>query len=347
MHIFENLKIIDLTRVFSGPFATRHFSDFGADVIKIEPPQGDDTRKFPPIVNGFSGYFELLNRGKKSLVLDLKSEVDLFKFYSLCKDCDVVVENYSPSVKEKLKIDYKVLKKINPKIIYVSINGISKNIDRKYYDVIAQAESGLISLNGIDEDMKISTSIVDAFTGMKTAYAISSALYYREKTSTGLQINVSMRGSAFDLLEQNLIEASITNVNPSKVGNMDNAIAPFGVFKTRDGSIVVACGNDNLFHKLSIFLNVSDDLNNKYFSCNADRLKNIQLLIKTIEDKFSNYSTDDLKKILDDLGVPCGKVMTMLDILNDKENFEEKLLKKINHEKLGNVVEPSGGIFYE
>jgi CoA:oxalate CoA-transferase len=172
MPIFKHITILDLTRVLSGPLATRHFADQGGKVIKIEPVQGDDARNFPPLVGNWSGYFETLNRNKKSLVLDLKSIDGLNKFYKLCETADVIVENYSPNIKSKLQIDYQTIQNLNPQIIYASLNGISKDDPRKYYDIIAQAESGLISLNNGHVNR---TAIVDAFAGMKLAFAISSA----------------------------------------------------------------------------------------------------------------------------------------------------------------------------
>ena len=347
MSVFKGVKIIDLTRVFSGPFATRHFADYGANVIKIEPPNGDDARYFPPLVNGWSGYFEQLNRNKKSLFLDLKSKPDLNRLYRLVKKADVFVENFSPVVKKKLKIDYNTIRKINPKIIYASVNGISESVNRKYYDVIAQAESGLVSLNGEDGDLKISTSVVDAFSGLKLAFAIAAALFYRLKTGNGQKLSVSMKGSAFDLLEQNLVEYSVTKVNPPKVGNMDNAVFPFGIFKTKDGSIALAVGNNDIWVRLSAFLkkeNASFDLSN--YSTNVDRIKNYKLLRDYIESIFSNFESSKLVKILNELGIPVGKVNRMQDVYQDDENYSEKLLRKVNIESVGEVVVSNGGISF-
>ncbi|MFH1564721.1 MAG: CoA transferase [bacterium] len=236
---------------------------------------------------------------------------------------------------------------MNPQIIYASITGISENVDKKYYDVIAQADSGIISINGEDDDMKISTSIVDAFSGMKLAYAISSALYAREKTKSGCKITVSMKGSAFDLLEQNLIAASISKENPQKVGNMDNAIAPFGVFKTKDSAVVIAIGNENQWKVFESFLRK----NNKFFpadiyASNHLRLQNIKKLKIEIENILRKYSCDDAVKILEALRIPCAKVKTMVDVADDQENYEEKLLEKINHPVAGEIVVSSGGIFF-
>jgi len=347
-NIFSGVKILDLTRVFSGPFATRHFSDFGAQVIKIEPPAGDDSRKFPPLVDDWSGYFELLNRNKESIFLNLKVSEDLEIFYSLCKNCDVVVENFSSGVKETLKIDYPTLKLLNERLIYASLSGISETVNRKYYDVIAQAESGLISLNGDVEHMKTATAIVDAFSGMKLAFAISSALYNRATTGTGMCLNVSMKGSAFDLLEQNLIETSITHRNPKKVGNMDSAIAPFGVFKTRDGAIALAVGNNMQWEKFSDFLKKHTNcIDFEQYAENNLRIKNISGLVIDIESVFKDYATDELIKILSALKLPCTRVKSMMDVLQDDENYKENLLEVVEIEGVGKIVVPTGGIFFK
>lgn len=346
MSLFSSIKILDLSRVFSGPFATKHFAEYGATVTKIESPQGDESRQFPPLIQDWSGYFELLNHNKESLTLDLKTEEDLQRFYTLCKDADVIVENFTPQVKQRLKIDYTTIKQINSKIIYASLSGVSELIDRKYYDVIAQAESGFISLNGQDTDMKVAPSVVDAFTGMKLAYAISSALFQRATTGKGVHITVSMKGCAFDLLEQNLIEASICNKNPVKVGNHDSAIAPFGIFKTADGSIALAIGNEALWKKLESFLASNcSNYQSELFKNNQQRLEKTDLLTTCIEEAFSHFTSNELFNILSIKGVPCGQVKTMLDVLADQENYDLGLLQKIDL-PVGQVIVPVGGIFF-
>ena len=208
--IFEGITILDLTKVFSGPIATRYFADWGARVVKIEDPTNPDpARGFPPLKNGASGYFELLNRNKESMLLNLKESEDLDKFYELVKSADVVVENMTPSVKKKLKVDYQTLKEINSTMIYASLAGYDQSSNKKCLDVIAQAESGLMSLSGYGEPVKIGPAVIDAYAGMSLAWAISSALFRREKINEGGQVNVSMVGMAMDLLEQNLVEYSI------------------------------------------------------------------------------------------------------------------------------------------
>ncbi|MDQ7022120.1 MAG: CoA transferase [Candidatus Gracilibacteria bacterium] len=154
-NLFSGIKILDCSRVFSGPFSTRYFADYGAEVIKVETEESyDESRDFGPLKNGKSGYFEILNRGKKSINLNLKNEKDLDIFYKLIKEVDIFVENFSPDTKNRLKINYDILSKINPKLIYGSINGYGENLNKRAYDVIVQAECGLASLNGESKPMK-------------------------------------------------------------------------------------------------------------------------------------------------------------------------------------------------
>jgi CoA:oxalate CoA-transferase len=347
MTIFAGVKILDLTRVFSGPFATRHFAELGAEVIKVEPLHGDDSRNFPPKIGDWSGYFEILNHNKQSMVLDLRKDEDLHQLYDLCASCDVLVENFSANVTRKLRIDYETVRALHPQLIYASICGVHTSVERKYYDLIAQAESGIMSLNGTDTDMKNATSIVDAFTGMKMAYAISTALFNRLNTQVGCHVIVSMKGAAFDLLEQNLITSSVTAKNPEKTGNMDNAIAPFGVFKTKDANIVLAIGNNTLWHIFEEFIQAhAVSFPSHLFTSNIQRLQHLEELTVCIEGVFTQYIATQIVEKLSQLGIPCAKVNTMLDVLADKENYEQNLLQVIQHSQVGNIVVPTGGIFF-
>lgn len=346
MNIFSGLKVIDVTKVFSGPFATRMLADYGAEVIKIESEDNhDDSRDYPPIKNGWSGYYEILNRNKKNLALNLKNPLDLEKLYVLCQTADVFVENLTPSTKYKLKIDYEILKKINPKLIYASLSGLGQNNDRKYYDVIAQAESGLMSLTGTpDLPMKIGPSVVDAFSGMTLAFAISGALLHREKTGEGQYIDVSMLGCAMNLLESNLIEYSVTKQNPLRTENKDGLIAPFGAYKASDGFIVIAAGNNTLWEKLLSFLKDHAQINESLFISNSLRLMNNETLTSTLENVFSSYSVTALEKILTDLGIPCSKVNDMSDVYLNEDNYTNGFLIKFQHSLLGDIVVPGKSI---
>jgi CoA:oxalate CoA-transferase len=340
MQIYNKLSILDLTRIFSGPIATRHFADLGANVIKIEPIHGDDTRNFPPIVGDWSGYFEILNRNKSSLLLNLKTKEGLDKFYELCKTADIIVENFSPSVKAKLKIDYSTIKKLNPKIIYASLSGISKDNPRKYYDIVAQAESGLISLNNGYVNR---TAIVDAFAGMKLAFGISSALFYREKSGIGLEVNISMLGCAMDLLEQNLVESGLTNQNPNT--EFDTAICPFGVFKTLTQDIAIGIGNESIWKNFSaLVLELDSKFDFRKYNSNKIRLQNSALITQEIQKNFLYKTAQELQNLFEQNGIPSGIVSTMQDILNNKSSYDNNLIQKVYIPNVGEVVVPVGGI---
>ena len=347
--LFQNIKILDLTRVLSGPLATRHLAVQGAMVIKIEPPTGDDTRYFPPLMGDWSGYFEVLNHNKQSIVLDLKLVQDLERFYELCKSADVIVENYSPSVKNKLKINYEIVSKLNPKIIYASICGTTQESDRKYYDIIAQAESGLIDLNKTNN----TTAIVDSFVATKLAFAIAGALYSRERTNQGQNISVSMLGCAFDLLEQNLIESSVIRQQAKvavakNIYQQDSAICPFGVFYTLTSDIAIATGNEKVWN---IFCQFLAEKNSKFdfksYISNQKRLDNKQLIYENIQKVLDNHTAESLHNQLQKLGIPSGIVSSMQDINDNQSYFEHGLLQKVDIPKIGKITVPTGGIYFE
>src|SRR5438034_1235347 len=304
-NIFSGVRIIDITKVFSGPFATRMLADYGAEVIKIESEANyDDSRNYPPYKDNWSGYYEILNRNKYGISLSLKYDDDLKKLYRLIKEADVFVENLTPSTKYKLKVDYAVLKAINPKIIYASLSGIGQDSNKRYYDVIAQAQSGLMSLSGYQSGpMKIGPSVVDAFSGMTLAFGIASALFYREKTGKGQYLDVSMLSSAMYLLESNLIEYSIVKKNPIRAGNHDNAISPFGAYKAKDAFIVIAAGNENIWKVFADFLKKHISFDETLFSSNLLRLKNNNVLTEIIEKVLAKYNVSEIEKIFSETNI--------------------------------------------
>jgi crotonobetainyl-CoA:carnitine CoA-transferase CaiB-like acyl-CoA transferase len=345
-NIFSGIKVIDVTKVFSGPFATRMLADYGAEVIKIESEKNfDDSRSYPPLRNGWSGYYEILNRNKKGISLNLKDPDDLQTLYGLAADADIFVENLTPSTKFKLKIDYDTLKKINPKIIYASLSGLGQDTDKRYYDVIAQAQSGLMALSGYpNEPMKIGPSVIDAFSGMTLAFGIASALFHRERSGTGQYLDISMLACAMNLLEGNLIEYSVTKKNPVRAGRQDTAIAPFGVFRAKDGFIVIAAGNDTIWTLIKDFLNEYTHVDDELYATNELRLKNLQHLTGLIESVFSQYPVTDLERKLVGRKIPCTRVYEMSDVYADEHNYTSGSLLHFNHDKLGECVVPGKSI---
>lgn len=345
--IFKGIRILDITKVFSGPFATRCFADYGAEVIKIEDiHHPDDSRSFPPLKNGWSGYFELLNRNKKGITLNLKDKKDHDIFLSLCKQTDCIVENLTPDTKYKLRIDYETVKKENATIIYASLSGEGQQSQKKYYDVIAQAESGLMSLTGFENTpMKIGPAVVDAFSGMTLAFALSSALFYRERTGNGQFLDVSMLGSCMNLLESNLTQYSITKQNPVRTGNCDNLIAPFGIYKAKDGSVVIAIGNDSLWKTFEEFLEERHvSYGRSLFVTNELRIRNQKRLTDVIEKALQKVTVKNVLTSLSKINIPSAQVRTMKDVFEDKMLYTNNVLSKVNHPLLGTISVPGKSI---
>lgn len=344
--IFTGIRVLDLTKVFSAPFATRLLADYGAEVIKIENIlHPDDSRSFPPLKNGWSGYFEILNRNKKCLDMNLKDKTGLADFYNLCKSADVIVENLSPPSKYKLKINYEIIKKLNPKIIYASLSGKGQDSDEKYYDIIAQAESGMMSLTGTqDMPIKVGPAIIDAFSGVTLAFGIASALFYRQKSGKGQYLDVSMLSCSMNLLEHNLIGYSLHKKNPVRLGNRDNAIAPFGVYKTKDAFMAIAAGNNKIWHLLENFLSQKKSFDTRDFKTNETRLKNQNKLTKIIEEVFAQFGGKALQKKLSERGIPCSLIHEISDVYSNNHLYKSGALKRIHHPRLGKCVVPGQSI---
>lgn len=347
--IFHGLRIIDLTHAFSGPFAARMFADYGAEVLKIEhADHPDDARSYPPLAGTWSGYYELLNRNKRGLSLDLKNADHRHHFYELCRTTDVVIENFAPAVKRRLSVDYETLSAIQPRLIYASLSGVGQDSDRKYYDVLAQAESGLLSLTGLpDMPVKIAPSVVDAFSGLMLAFGVAAALLNRERQGIGTALDVSMLGAALHLLESNLVAASVSGTNPERTGNQDTLIAPFGVYRTQDGLIALATGNDAQWGRLCAFLYPLTPFDPALYDTNPLRLQHQPQLTAVIEAAFQNFTKQALFALLTERDIPCAPVNTMLDVLTMKSRFERGELFYTTHPEAGGYVQPGYPIHFQ
>lgn len=342
--MFSGLKILDLTNVFAWPFASRFFGDYWADVIKIESLSWDPSRWYSPIKWNKSGYFELLNRNKKWITLDLKTSEWRNEFYKMVVSADIVIENFSPWVTKRLQIDYKTIKEYKKDIIYASLSGYWKDNPKKSYDAIIQAESWFMSLSWEDSDVKNATSIIDAFSWNSCSLAISSALYYREKTWKWQWIDVSMLWSAFHLMESEITRTSMSWLNPKKVWNHDSMIFPFWMFRTNTSPIMLCIGSDILWDNFCKIINYQDW---KLYPSNVLRLENKELLINQIEDLFWKYSSKTLISMLDKANIPSSSVRTVTDVLNTKKNYDEKFLLKVQDTDLWSITVPFEYIKFE
>lgn len=344
------LKVLDLTRVYSGPYCTMMLGDLGAEVIKVEKKgSGDDTHDFMPVKKTDkgteSGYYAYLNRNKKSITLDLKEEKAVRIVKELAKWADIFVENFSPGVVDRLGLGYEDIKKENPQIIYGSISGFGQTGPYKSkpaYDVVTQAMGGFMALTGEKDGKpyKLGPSIVDASAGIHMAFAIMSAVYYRHMTGKGQYIDVAMMDTAFSTLENFVVTKTLTGVAPTRNGNANLGSAPFNTYRTKDGYVTIACANDNLFKKLTNVMGRNDLLDEPKYKSNSMRKINEEDLNITVEEWSLNYTTKEICEMLDEVKVPVGPILGVDELIEDPHLKSRDMLVEIPHPVLGNIVFP-------
>ena len=319
----SGVKVIDLTRVLSGPFCTMLLADMGADVIKIEPPKGDNVRNQGDMVDGYSSYFAQFNRNKKSIILDLYKESDKELLKSLLSDADVVVENFKAGVFNKMGFDYKTLKSINPKLISASVNGFGSKgemRDRPAFDFIAQALSGFMSLNGTEESgpMRAAMPISDLVAGLYCSFGIVSALYSRVQTGKGQQVESCLTSGLISMMAYLSSESFVTGKAPKKSGNNHPILAPYGIFQTSDGEVAVAPASDKFCNIFLESTNLTNLLKDDLYKNNTNRMKNRESLNKIVNKKMILKSSDYWIKKLNDAGCPAAKIVSLPEALNSQ-----------------------------
>ena len=313
----EGVRVIDLTQAYSGPFCTMNLADHGAEVIKLERPGiGDQTRAWGPMLNDFSGYYAYINRNKKGITLDLRSEEGKKVFLDLVKNADVVCENFKVGVMEKLGLGYDVLKEVNPRIIYGSISGFGLQGElskRPAYDIVAQAMSGMMSVTGFPDapPCKVGPSIGDNYSGAYLCMGILMALYQREKTGVGQRLDVAMMDTLFSIMENFVVEYTIAGKTPHRAGNQDPSIAPFDSFHAKDGDFVMGCGTDAMYARLCEAMGREDLITNPLFVTNIGRCDNYAQLKPEIEKWTTTKTVAELEEIIVGLSIPFGNILTI------------------------------------
>lgn len=339
----EGLKVVDLTSALNGPFCTMILADYGADVIKIEPVNGDQCREWGPIdeKSGESGFYCYVNRNKKGVTLNLKSEKGKKMFYDLVKDADVVVENYKGGVTKRLGIDYESVKKVNPSIIYASGSGFGQNSPishRACYDIVAQAMGGMINLTGYKETnpVKVGPSIADHVAGIYLTVGLLMALYNKEKTGQGQLVDVAMIDTIFSLLENALVNYTVGGIIPERNGNIDPSIAPFDVFECKDGFVAVGVGNDRLFEKFCKTINHEELLEDERFTTNDLRCKNyVPDLQNLIGEWCKDYTKKEMEDIMDKAGIPCGPILNVKEAIEHPHIQAREMMVHCEHPTAG------------
>jgi crotonobetainyl-CoA:carnitine CoA-transferase CaiB-like acyl-CoA transferase len=321
----DGVRVVDLSRVLAGPYATMVLADLGADVVKVERPgDGDETRSWgPPYAGGEAAYFLSVNRSKRSVAVDLKAPEGPELVLELCARADIVIENFRPGTAARLGIDAAAVHARNPRAVYCSITGFGRRepLERAGYDFIVQAESGLMAITGEPQGppTKVGVAVVDVLTGLNAAVAILAALRRREVGGVGERIEVSLLDSALAALVNVAQNALAAGTEPPRYGNAHASIVPYQPFEAADGSIVVAAANDGLFARLCEAIGRAELAADERFATNAERVLNRDELLPLLEDIFRARSADEWVATLDAAGVPVGKIRGVLDALRTAE----------------------------
>lgn len=318
------ITILDLTHVLAGPYCTMTLADLGAEVIKVEQPEtGDDTRAFPPFKNGKSAYFATINHGKKSIALNLKDADDRVIFERLVARADVLVENYRPGVMERLGYGWDALHEAYPQLVYGAVSGFGHtgpDAKRPAYDMVVQARGGVMSITGEkDRDpVRVGASIGDIVAGMFLAQGILAALLDRDRLGKGRKIDVSMLDSQLALLEHAVAMTSVNGVAPGPSGARHPSITPFETFHAADGLFVIAAGNNRLFEKLCVAMDLplADD---PRFATNPARCDHARLLKRLIEAVTLGDTRAAWIAKLTAAGIPTGPIQNVSDVLKDPQ----------------------------
>lgn len=346
MKPFENLKVLDLTRVLAGPYASMVLADFGANVIKIETPEiGDDSRSFGPFIGKESVYFMSLNRGKRSMTLNLKQNEAQDIFRKMVKKADIVLENYRPGTMEKFGLGYEQLKKVNPRIIYAACSGFGHNgpySQKPAYDVIVQGMGGIMSITGQDggEPTRVGVSMGDITAGLFTVIGLLTALYIREFTNHGQKVDVAMLDCQVAILENAIARYLVTCKVPVPIGNRHPSITPFEAFATQNGYIIIAVGNDRLWSKFCRLIKREDLIADERFATNAQRTNNQKQLKAILDGIFPDKTVAAWIELLDGAGIPCGPINTIDRVLDDPQVKAREMIVEIDHPMAGRLRMP-------
>ena len=354
MKPLDGVKVIDLTHMLAGPYAGMVIADLGAEVVKVEPlDTGEMTRgllKNDPDYSfkDFGAYFLTLNRNKKSVSIDLKTNEGLNVFYDLVKSADVVLNNFSAGVVSKLKIDFERLSKINPKIITCSISGFGEtgpHSTRPAYDQIVQAYSGGMSITGpdINSPTRAGIPIGDLGSGLYSVIGILSALYSRERTNQGQHVDISLLDVQISLLTYMATMHTLSGINPEPIGNAHFVHVPYNSFTTKDGFVVIAVITDAFWHSLKSVVNV-ESLNDSKFDLSVDRLKNQEFIESELNKILSTQESKFWIEKLNEAKVPCAPINKFSEALSDEQVIHRNMMVEVSHPDGGSVKMPGNPV---
>jgi len=335
----SGIRVLDLTHTLAGPFATMVLADLGAEVIKVEPPTGDETRQWAPFVDGVSAYYLSINRGKKSIVIDLKRVEGREILYKLAKISHVVFENFRPGVREELGVDPESLFRVNDKLVYISIKGfkpgsIYENLPA--YDLVIQALSGIMLSTGYEGEppVRIPFALFDVYTGLMAALQAIAGLYTSVKP---YYAEVYLYDTALFSMCYIPMIYLLTGRKPRRMGHQHPSISPYQAFQDRDGKwFVVAAANDRFFRKLCEAIGMAVLAEDPRFKTNPDRVRNMEELSAVLQSVFRERSRDEWIGVLRSYGVPAAPVYELDEVFSD-EYVKREVVRELKHPTLGSV----------
>jgi crotonobetainyl-CoA:carnitine CoA-transferase CaiB-like acyl-CoA transferase len=337
----EGVKVLDLSRVLAGPYATMVLADLGAEVVKVEHPErGDDTRHWgPPFAGGESAYFLSVNRNKRSMGVDLKDPGGLERLRRLAAGADVLIENMRRGTLERFGLGYEALKETNPGLVYCSVTGFGPGKDRERpgYDFLVQARAGVMGITGSPggEPTKVGVAIADIVCGLYAATAILAALHRRDATGEGAHIEVPLFESALSWLANRGQEYLVSGEDKGRMGNAHPTIVPYQTFDASDKPVAVAVGNDAQFRRLCDAIGRPELADDERYATNPDRVANREELVGVLQERFSERTADEWVEEVREAGVPIGPVNALVDVFSDEHVLSSGILQTVEHPAAG------------
>ena len=333
----EGIRVVDLTRILAGPYCTMMLGDMGAEIIKVENPDGgDDTRSWgPPFLNGVSTYFISINRNKKSLTLNLKDERGKELLRDLIRKSDIMVENFRPGTLDKLGFSWEEIHRINPAMIFASLSGFGQTGPRKSepgFDVVIQGEGGLMSITGEPDGPpnKVGASVADITAGMLAAQGILLSLYHREKTGVGQMVDVGMLDGQVALLTYHANGYFATGKIPPRRGNKHPSITPYETYSCKDGYFNLGVGNDSLWRRFCDAMGLGEIKEDPKFAVNKDRVDNRLELQEILDAIFAEKTVEETLDGLRGAGVPCGPINNLAQVLSEPQVLAREMVVDVD-----------------
>jgi crotonobetainyl-CoA:carnitine CoA-transferase CaiB-like acyl-CoA transferase len=333
----EGVTVLDLSRVLAGPFCGMMLADMGADVLKIEEPEGgDESRTWPPFVAGEASGYLSMNRNKRNMTLNLKTSEAQDILKKLVARADVLIENFRTGTMEAFGLGYDVLQAINPRLIYCAVSVFGRSGPYKHkagYEALMQAFSGVMSITGEPDGppLRCGVSFLDLGTGMMAAYGVMNALFHRERAGTGQKVEVSLFETALSLMSYHAVGYLLEGNVPQRQGSGHPMIVPYQVFRTQDGEMFIVGSNQRLWTRLCQALRREDLLQDPRFASNMERVKHRHLLVPVLQGEIQKYPTRQLNEMLDEAGVPCAPVNTLDNVLTDPQTLVRDMVVDIPH----------------